>query len=838
MSFVFKTALRDGRRQSKRLLLCALSIVFGVAALVAVDSFADNLNRALDTEAKALLGADLQISSRSAFNEQTEHFLSSISGEQAREIRFASMAYFPKSDASRLIQLRAISEGFPYYGTFSTEPSGANPASVDRPVIVLDPLLLTQYELQIGDSVRLGQIDFEITASLLSVPGEAAFAGIFAPRAYIPLSQLESTGLIEVGSIARYRFYAANTLQMPDVIIAENADFLADNYLKAETVEDQKEDVGRPLENLNRFLSLVGFIALLLGGVGIAGAAHSYLQQKRDTVAILRCLGASAQTAMRVFLVQIAAVAVVGSSVGVLLSLVCQAVLPLVLAPLLPFPMEFSISWPSLVTGFLYGVGTAFVFGLFPLLPLRKISPLRALRASFDTTTARTEPAVRWLAVLTAILLVLFCVSRTDVWWQGALFAAALGIVLLLLWGIAALLKKVLKHGFNPRNYLLRQAAANLHRPNNRTVYLTVSLGMGTFLIYTLILIQTGLLQQTDIAAHNEEPNLLFFDVQQDQMEGLHSILADHDLTMMEKAPVVTMRLAAIKGRAVSEIKGDPDNTIKDWIMNREWRSSYRGQTSSAEKVIEGDYTGQWDSFTEPIPISLEADIARDMGVKVGDQLRYDVQGISMEVVVSSLRQVDWTELRPNFFATFPLGVLESAPQWWIAVTRSPDRETTAAIQSALFKQYPNVSAVDLNVVIDALQSIFGRINFAIQFMGLFTAATGVIILINALSTSRHSRIRESVLLRTMGASASQIRSIMAIEYGLIGALSGVIGIALALTTASALGVFVFKFDFTVPWLQIMGAFLFVVALALITGMAGSRGIASHPPLAILRKES
>jgi len=838
MNFVLKTAFRDGRRQSKRLLLCALSIVFGVAALVAVDSFADNLNRALDAEAKTLLGADLQITSRSAFSERVEVFFASIQGEQAREIRFASMAYFPKADQSRLIQLRAISGGFPYYGVFKTEPVGKNPARVDRPVIVLDPLLLIQYELELGDFVRLGATDFEITASLTSVPGEAAFAGIFAPRAYIPLSQLESTGLIGTGSIAFHRFYAANTVRAPEAIIAENESFFADNYLNAETVEDQKQDVGRPLENLNRFLSLVGFVALLLGGVGIAGAAHSYLQQKRDTVAILRCLGSSARTATRVFLVQIAAVAIVGSIAGVLLSLLCQAALPLLLAPLLPFSLEFFISWPSLATGFVYGAGTAFIFGLFPLLPLRKISPLRALRASFDTAPKRGDAKVRWLAVLTAILLVLFCMSRTDAWWQGAIFAAALGIVLLVLWAVAALLKKALKRFFNPSHYLLRQAAANLHRPNNRTVYLTVSLGMGTFLIYTLMLIQTGLLQQTDIAAQNEEPNLLFFDVQPDQLEGLHQTLAEYDLSVMEEAPVVTMRLAAINGREVSDIKRDPDNTVDAWIINREWRSSYRGATSSAEKIVDGSYVAQWDSMQEPVPISLEADIARDMGVSVGDLLRYDIQGIPLEVKVSSLRRVDWTELRPNFFATFPLGVLEGAPQWWIAVTRSPDRETTASLQSALFKKFPNVSAVDLNVVLDALQSVFGRINFAIQFMGFFTAATGVIILINALSTSRQSRIGESVLLRTIGASASQIRSIMAIEYGLIGAIAGTVGIGLALVAAASLGIWVFKVEFVLPWLQIASAFAFVVLLALITGMAGSRGIATHPPLAILRKES
>ena len=840
MRFILQTAFRDGRRQSRRLLLCALSIMFGVAALVAVDSFADNLNRALDREAKSLLGADLQITSRSSFTERTELFFNRLGGQQAREIRFASMAYFPGAGKSRLIQLRAIGGGFPFYGEFETEPAGANPAQSDQARIVLDPILMTQYELEIGDSVRLGEKDFEVAAELVSVPGEAAFAGVFAPRAYIPLSQLKATGLIGTGSIAFHRLYAADTPMAPEAFIAENKGYLTDNYLKAETVQDQKEDVGRPLENLNRFLGLVGFVALLLGGVGIAGAAQSYLQQKRDTVAILRCLGSSARTATWIFLLQITVVAVVGSGCGVVLSLLCQAALPVLLAPLLPFPMEFSLSWPSLITGFIYGAATAFIFGLFPLLPLRKISPLRALRASYDENPARDKGATRILAVVTAGLLVLFCMSRTEAWWQGGIFAVALGLVLLLLWGIAALLKRLLKRFFNPRNYLLRQAAANLHRPNNRTVFLTVSLGMGTFLIYTLVLIQTGLLQQTDIAAQSDEPNLLFFDVQPDQLEGLHSTLEDYKLEVLEEAPVVTMRLAAVKGTKVSAIKRDPDNRIDDWILNREWRSSYRGQPGPAAEVIEGDYVSKWDGdgFEEPVPISLEADMARDLGVVIGDRLRFDIQGIPMEVVVSSLRRIDWTELRPNFFATFPLGVLEGAPQWWIAVTRSPDNETTADLQSALFEEFPNISAVDLNVVINALQSVFGRINFAVQFMGLFTAATGVIILINALATSRQTRIRESVMLRTIGASASQIRRIMAIEYGLIGVIAGVVGIGLALVAASALGTWVFKVEFSLPVLQILSAFGLVVAVALVTGLTGSRGIATHPPLAILRRES
>jgi len=833
--FAAYTAWREARRQRKRLVLCALSIAFGVAALVAVDSFSANLESGLDEEAKALLGADLQITARSAFGSEAEAIFKQVGGDQSREIRFASMAYFPGSDGSRLVQVRALGGAFPYYGEFETAPAGVDIAQSEAPIVVMDPLIMRQFELEVGDIVRLGSIDFTIAAELIRVPGEAAFAGIFAPRLYIPLAQLESTGLIEVSSIALYRLYAAN-LELPaDTLIESIQSPLDAAYLKAKTVKDRKGSIRRPLERLSNFLGLVGFVALLLGGVGIAGAVHAYLMQKRDTVAILRCLGSSSAQASGIFWIQVATIALLGALAGAAGGVFCQAALPRLLAPVLPFDLDFFVSWPSIGVGILYGASTAFLAGIFPLLPLRKVSPLRALRSDFDMGTKQADPAVRMLSVFALLAITAFAASRTDVWWHGAVFIGVLVLVVAILSGVAALVKRILRSGFQPRSFLLRQASANLHRPQNRTLYLTTSLGVGTFLIYTLTLIQTGLLQQTELANESDTPNLLFFDVQPDQLEGVQAILAERDLAFTTASPVVTMRLSAIKGQSVASVKQDPELDIKHWVLNREWRSTYRSAPGKGELVSGGDYIGDWTGKSEPVPISLEDDLARHLGVVIGDRLTYDVQGMPIEVEVSSLRTVDWTQMWPNFFATFPIGVLEPAPQWWIGVTRSPDIETTAALQSAIFHAYPNVSAVDLNAVIEALQNVFGRISFAVRFMGLFTMATGIIILANAVTASRHQRVRESVLLRTMGASGRQIRLVLAAEYALIGLISGVVGVGLALAAAASLGSWVFKVDFYVPWLQIAGAIGAVVSLSVITGLLCSRGIASQSPLAILR---
>ncbi|MEO0511031.1 MAG: FtsX-like permease family protein [Verrucomicrobiota bacterium] len=834
-TFSARTAWRESRRQRSRLFLCALSIVFGVAALVAVDSFTENLEAGLDKEAKALLGADLQITSRSAFDSETEQLLQSIGGRQSREIRFASMAFFPKNDQSRLIQVRALSGGFPYYGEFETEPPGITVPESEEPIVVLDPLVMRQQELDIGDVVRLGSTDFKIAAELVRVPGEAAFAGIFAPRAYIPLSQLESTGLIGVGSIAFYRMYAADLDEDPTLVVEANQAAFDNAYLDAETVEDRKESIGRPLENLNSFLGLVGFVALLLGGVGIAGAVQAYLMQKRDTVAILRCLGSSSRQAASIFWFQIAGIAIIGALAGAIAGVFCQAALPRFLAPVLPFQLDFFVSWPSILRGIFYGAATAFIAGLFPLLPLRKISPLRAIRADFGSNRPKSDGLTRLISLVATALICIFATTRTAVWWHGLVFIGGLAVAILIFWLVASVLQWTLRKVIKPRSFVLRQATSNLHRPQNRTVFLTVSLGIGTFLIYTLTLIQTGLLQQTEIAEQGDSPNLLLFDIQPDQFDSVESILKERDLEFATASPVVTMRLSSIKGVGVASIKDDPDIKIDDWILNREWRSTYRGEPGAAEKVSKGDYVGDWAGELEPIPISLEEDMARELNVKLGDQMIFDVQGIPLEVKITSLRTVDWTQMWPNFFATFPLGVLESAPQWWIAVTRSPNIETTAALQSDIFRSHPNVSAVDLNIVIESLQTVLGRINFAVRFMGLFTMATGIIILANAVAASRHQRVAESALLRTLGARGRQIRAMLALEYAMLGLVAGLVGTILALGAGSALGIWVFKVDFYVPWLQAFIAVTSVVLLSTATGLICSRGVSTAPPLQVLR---
>ncbi len=836
---LFKLACRESRLHRSRLVFCALTVVFGVAALTAVSSFKANLEQAVEEQALTLIGADLQITARIPFSASAESFFERLGGVQSREIRFSSMAYFPEAEGSRLVQVRALEGGFPFYGQFETEPANIWNPDTSLPEAVLEDTLMDQYGLDPGDVVRLGNVDFVVRGQIVRVPGEAAFAGLFAPRIYIPMAFLEQTGLIGQGTIAFYRQYfdfGGGEDYLP--VLHHARDFLAEERLNWENVAGRKQEIGATLENLNRFLSLIGFVALLLGGIGIAGGVQLYLRDKIEIVALFRCLGASSRKASLVFWIQILLAAAAGATVGLLCGVAIQQVLPKLIQPFLPFTINHFIHPPSLLEAWSFGLLLAFLFSLLPLLPLRKIAPLRVLRSTGESPTSRDYLQYALLGVI-GIVLLLYCLLQVSIWWHAFVFAGGLLLALLIIAAIGWSLREILRHlVLSGMPFPLRQGLGNLYRPQNRTLFLTVCLGAGVFLIFSLYLIQDAMLQQSDFRDREGEPNLLFYDIQEDQQQGMRSLLEEAGLDIIEDAPVVTMRLHSVNGRNLRELRNDPEKPVDNWILNREWRSTYRDQPGMAESVVAGEFVGEWPAWEEPVPLSLEEGIAQDLHIELGDRLVFDVQGILIECEVASLRSVEWARMRPNFFAVFPTGVLEAAPTWYMAVTYSPDPSVTASLQREMVRLYPNIATVDLRIILTTLTDILGRVAFVIQFLSIFTILTGLIVLVGTIISSRYQRIRESAILRTLGASRRQIQWILVVEYLILGALAGAAGVILATAAAWGLGVYFFSMEFSIPWIGCGVAILFSSLLTLGAGLFTCRGIASRSPLLLIREET
>ena len=867
MTFILKMAWRDSRASRKRLLLFSLSVVLGIAALVAIGSFTVNLKQAIDEQAKGLLGADLVVSSRTEFSAPVLEHLAGIGGEQSRTREFSSMLVFQSAnDATRLVQVRAVEANFPFFGEFEAVPAEA-PAELrtGKQVVILEETLLTQFGVKVGDPVKLGQAVFTIAGALKKVPGETAAISTFAPRAFIPFGTLEATGLADRESITRHRVLVKLPAGRDAEIIEREmrARFLGER-LQFSTVAERKRNLGAALTNIEGFLNLVGFVALFLGAIGVASAIHVYVRQKINTVAVLRCLGASAWQSFAVYVVQGLALGVFGAVLGAGLGLGLQLLLPVLLKGMLPFDVSFFISWAAVGRGMGAGLVICFLFTLLPLLAVRRVSPLVALRSAFiERTGAATDP---WRLILGAVIIAAvttFATWQTRDWKIGVGFTVALAVGFGVLAGLAQLVAWAARK-FVPRGlpYVVRQGIANLHRPNNRTVLLLLALGLGTFLILTLYLTRTTLLNQIDLAGEGSRPNLVFFDIQDDQIEPFTALAAKNGAPLMQAAPIVTMKIASLKGRPLEEImrrrqqSAEPPATepgaaeppraenrrdgprVSRGMLNREYRSTYRAKLTGSERVVAGTFEGKVAPGVAVVPISVEEGLLRDLQIGLGDEIEWDVQGVPLRTKVTSVRAVEWRRLESNFFVVFPEGAIEAAPKTFVAALRTAKPEDSARIQREMVAAFPNVSAIDLALILQALDGIFSKVAFVIQFMALFTVLTGVIVLVGAVLNGRYQRVRETVLLRTLGATRRQLVQIQLVEYAILGVLAAVVGGVLSIGGNALVAHFVFKMTPAMPPLLILGAVATAAAVTVVTGLLTSRGVTDHPPLEILRQET
>ena len=839
--WVWRMAWRESRTRRRRLLLFGSSIVLGIAALIAISSFRDQVLVAIEEQARTLLGADLVLAGRTRFGPEEEEVFRSVGGRQAREIDFSSMALFPASGGTRLVQVRAIEGEFPFYGELEAEPSESVSRWRSEGGALVEETLLAQFNSKIGDELKIGDLRLRITGRLRKVPGDSVVFATLAPRVYLRQVDLARANLLREGSLARYKVY----FQLKDGKEAESVvkslkPKLDQFRLGHTTVSRRKEDLGDSLENLSNFLSLVGFVALFLGGIGVASAIHTHVKEKLPGIAMLRCLGASSAQTFSIYLVQSLALGLIASVAGAALGLLIQLSLPRVLGDFLPVRVPFALGGWNLVKGMSIGFAFSVVFALLPLLEVRGASPLTALRLAAGAERGRRhrwETALVYLLILVAS--VLFAVTHSDKWRHGLGFIAGLAAAFALLTVVAWLLVWSVRR-WMPASlpFAWRQGLSNLHRPNNRTTLLLLSLGLGTFVMLTLYLTQAILVKQVMSEGGAQRPNAVFFDIQPDQRDGMRELLRSQGVPLLDEAPIVTMRLAKLKARSIEDLLGDTNRSTARWALRREYRSTWRSQLSDAETLVSGVWHPAYEASREVTPVSLEEGIAKDLGVGLGDEITFDVQGIPLTTRVASLRRVDWRRVQPNFFVVFPPGVLESAPAFYVAVTRTASAQESAALQRAVVEKFPNVSAIDLTLVLNTLDSVLKKVSLAIRFMALFTVVTGLLVLAGAVLVSRHQRMRESILLRTLGASAAQIRRILLAEYASLGLLAALSAGLMSLAATWLLAHYVFRMAVTFQPLPIVTALVAVPVLTVVTGLLSSRGVATQPPMEILRQES
>ena len=834
--WIWKLAYKDARKNFGRLFLFISSVIIGIAALVAIDSFNRNLQNDINDQSKELLGADLEIDSRRTIFDSTFMVsLDSLDVEISSDARFASMVYFPKNSGTRLIQARAIEGGFPYYGTIEMVEGSDIASFRNGKAVLIDESLAIQYDIQVKDSLKLGKGTFQISGVVTAFPGTTSINADIQPTVYLPYERLEETGLIQYGSRVNYHKY----LKVRDGELEEVKEFLDPlleeyNY-RMDDVEERKEDFGRGFGNLYKFFNLLSFVALILGCIGVASSVYIYVREKKYAAAVLRCMGASGWQIFFVFFIQILTIGIIGSILGVIHGILIQYVLPIVVSDFIPVDVAPQISWISAFKGLGLGLIISTLFSVLPLTNIRFIAPLIILRETVEKT-GRKSKFKYFIFALIVFFPWIFSVNQTDSFANGSMFFGSLVLVFALLWLVAKGLIWVVQRFFPSRSsFIWRQSLSNLFRPNNQTVILVIVIGLGAFLLSTLALIQNSLLGQVEFAGKGERSNTVLFDIQPYQKDEVLQLTKDFELPVQQFVPIVTTRIKAVRDSTVAQIQEDTTSSIRSWALTREYRVTYRDSLIESEKILEGVF--QSEAVDDSIFISVSDNLKEGLNLQLNDEIIWNVQGVEVKTYVRSFREVDWQRVQTNFMVVFPEGVLENAPQFFVLITRIDDKNVSARFQQELVRNFPNVSAIDLTLILETVDQVFDKIGFVIRFMALFSVLTGLFVLSGAVINSKYARLKENVLLRTLGALQKQLLQMTIIEYSYLGLFAGFTGSMLALIASWALSIFFFEILFFPDFISLVVIWISVTFLTVFVGWINTKSILNKSPLEVLRKE-
>ncbi len=840
--------LAESRGAWKRMLFFILCIAVGVGAVMTVKSFSNMVQETIQGQAKGLLAADIVIKGSWQQGEDDITYQQKILplGTQFLFLKeLHGMAQFknpdsPEKSGSIITELKSIplvGAQYPFYGEFKSDPNKPLQELLSGNGAVVEPSFLIKTGLSLGDGFSLGKTKLKITGLVLSEPDRISRAFSIGLRLFVSRASLDKTELIQPGSRIKHR----TLIKLPNTIDLEKAlalleRGLPDKTISIRTYKDVQSSLSSSIDRMGQYLGALGVIALLMGGIGVAMIVRTFMAQKLDTLAIMNCLGASSRTLFKVYLLQSLLLGLAGSLLGVTLGFFLTYLLPAKMEGLISYQLEPVFYWVPSLQSLLLGVATTLLFCLWPLLCAVHTRPLRLFRRNFEeeelTSGSRKD---RWLAGLT-----LSIGLATMICWQagslkrGLVFLAALGISIAVFMLASVLLLKLLKTLPQSGSLARKYGISNLKRPNNQAVSIITCLGMGIMLILTVRLVQMDTLAMLNKNTEMKPPNYFFIDIQKDQKATFSKVLdkiapeAEHNLT-----PLVRSRLHSIDDQLIANWQYK-DKQREEWFINREFALTYMaGPPPKDNEIIEGQW---WDEErTKNAEVSLEQDAAKRLNAKIGSQLTIEIQGIPVSAKVTSIRNVNWRNMRTNFYMIFSPGALAEAPLTYVATVHVPD-EKELQLQHAVVKALPNITAISTRDIVNTIESTVSKLTTLVDFMSGFAIAAGLFILSGSIASTKYRRLRESAVLKILGAKRKMVASILGFEYATLGIIAALVGILLAQGFSWAIMKYMMKSTWHWQPEILAWAFCFGVLLTVITGILSSLDVINDKPLKTIRE--
>jgi putative ABC transport system permease protein len=851
VSYVVRMALREIRASWKRLLFFFVCIAVGVAAIVAIRSVIQGVRGGLAREARALAGGDLVVAGNAPFSEVVRQ---AIAREQRAgrisqvvdTVEIATMVRPVQAGGSqagaitKMVELRAVDEGFPLYGTLVVRGRRYAPELLRGGGALVAPELLAQLNLSIGDQILIGSRPFVIRGVVDKEPGRSLGAFTLGPRVFIHYSDLASTGLLAFGSRASYELLlrVSGSDREGALLWRDLGEALANEFVRVRWYRRSEDRMSENLTRAENYLSLVGLVVLILGGIGVSSVTRVFVQQKVRSIAILKCVGSTTWQVLAVYVTQVVLLGLAGSALGVALASGIVASLPLLVAELAELPdVSRGLAPGAVLQGMAVGLLVSILFSIVPLLEIRNVKPSLLLR--HDISPLPRFDWLKWI-VTGAVAAALIGVAA----WQagslevGLLLSVGFAATAIVLHVVGAALVRVVQPLRYARWFALRQAVLHVARPGNQTRVILLVVGLGTFFIFGVRTLQANLLRDFSVQMGENAPDMFLIDIQPDQRAGVAALVDEQNGPdpAPKLIPVLRARVVGVKGREVNlesyeQVRGRGE-------LSREFTVTYRPHLEANEAVIDGTW---WDDrrASGVAEVSVEESLRRRFQIGVGDEMRFDVLGRVVVARVASFREVDFRDFRAGgFMFVFRPGTFDGAPHTFIAAAKGPaDPSARARMQGALVGRYPNVTVIDLREILRAIQDIVDRVTLAVTIVGALVLLSGTLILVGAVSMTKFRRVYEVAILKTLGASSRLIAAMLLLEYGVLGAIAGTVGALGAVVLSWAVARYALELTWEPAPAIALGGIMVTALFVAAVGVLASLDVLRHKPLETLRAE-
>ena len=829
------SVLRETRASRGRLLFFTACLAIGVAAVVGVTALISAMEAGLREGSRELLAADLSVSARRELpNETMAEYFAGVPHERVDMLELSAMA--SEGEESRLVELKVVSDGYPFYGKLGLRARDPSAADLQADEVWVGPALLVGLGLAVGDDVRIGGLSYRIVAEVTSEPDRLEFSMTLGPRVFMSTAGLARTDLLDARSRVRftslYRIPGDPDKRELERIERGLREALGDStFIRIRAHSNAQRNVSRSFQRVEDYLGLVALLSLLLGGIGISQIVRAWLTGRARSVAVMRCMGYRAREIAAVYLGHVALLAVagciVGGGLGALLPWGVRAVAPEL------FQGTPSLWQPAAVArGIALGLIVAPLFSLPPLTAVWRVSPAAVLRA--DAAPLSAPRTVRYGALALLFLGVLGSARvQSGDWAVAASFSGGLVVLAALLYGGAVLVTRLssrLPRGkFGP---YFEHGLAALARPSSGTTGAIVALGLGVMVVVSMFMIERRLDETLRSALPENAPSIFLVDVQPDQWDGVRLTAEAQGAESINMVPVVMARLRAIDGRSSGELASESYRQKGSaWRFTREQRLTWMDELPDDNVVVAGEL---W-SLPDVAEVSLEEGFAEDIGVGLGAVLTFDVQGVPVDVTVTSLRTVEWESFGINFFLIVEPGLLEDAPHFCLATARLDLPAEEYALQNDLADAYPNVTLLRIRPILEKIAGVLARIAVGVRALGAFTILTGLVILMGAVGTTALRRRREVAILKTLGVTRGGVTVLFATEYALTGLVAGTIGATGALLLSWGFLVHLVDLEAQLPLATVPVAALAAALLATASGLAASLGALRARPIETMR---